>query len=456
MARTRSVYACGSCGYQSPRWLGRCPDCNEWNTLVEERAAAPSPGGASVSTAPAPPIIRLHEVQADDADRLSTGLDEFDRVLGGGLVTGSVVLLGGEPGIGKSTLLLQALGNLEAAQTPTLLVSGEESPGQVKLRAHRLGPSSATLALVSETQVEPVISCLDQHRPRVCVIDSVQTLWSDSVASAPGSVAQIREVTGQLLRAAKGKGVTLVLVGHVTKEGDLAGPRVLEHMVDTVLAFEGDRGQPYRILRAVKNRFGPTNEVGVFQMTGQGLADVPDPSSLFLEEGEQQPGSSVVAAMEGSRCLLAEVQALVTPTTLAMPRRVTRGVERNRLAMVVAVLGRRAGVGLGECDVFVNIAGGLTVEDPGADLAVALAIASAWRDRPLEAGVAAFGEISLTGRVRYVVQGEQRLAELARHGFSRVLLPTRNAEEARAQRMQPGVELVPVDDLSHVLRATIG
>lgn len=404
----------------------------------------------------APPLIHLHEIEADAETRIGTGLSEFDRVLGGGLVAGSLVLVGGEPGVGKSTLLLQSLTHLDSSGTRAILVSGEESPGQVKLRARRLGPASATLALVSETQVEPVIACLEAERPGVCVIDSIQTLWSESVASGPGSVAQIREVTGQLLRVAKGKGVTLVLVGHVTKEGDLAGPRVLEHMVDTVLAFEGDRGQPYRILRAIKNRFGPTNEVGVFQMTGQGLADVPDPSSLFLEEGEGHPGSSVVAALEGTRCLLAEVQALVTPTTLAMPRRVTRGIDRNRLAMLVAVLGRRAGLGLSESDVFVNVAGGLSVEDPGADLAVALAIASAWRDRPLPGRVAAFGEVSLTGHVRYVVQGDQRVAELARHGFERVLLPRKNAEELRSSGPPSGVELQPVDELRQVLQATIG
>ncbi len=404
----------------------------------------------------APALVRLHEIDADAETRIRTGLSEFDRVLGGGLVAGSLVLVGGEPGVGKSTLLLQSLTHLDSSGTRAILVSGEESPGQVKLRARRLGPASATLALVSETQVEPVIACLEAERPGVCVIDSIQTLWSESVASGPGSVAQIREVTGQLLRVAKGKGVTLVLVGHVTKEGDLAGPRVLEHMVDTVLAFEGDRGQPYRILRAVKNRFGPTNEVGVFQMTGQGLADVPDPSSLFLEEGEGHPGSSVVAAMEGTRCLLAEVQALVTPTTLAMPRRVTRGIDRNRLAMLVAVLGRRAGLGLGESDVFVNVAGGLSVEDPGADLPVALAIASASRDRPLPGRVAAFGEVSLTGHVRYVVQGDQRVAELARHGFERVLLPRKNAEELRSSGPPPGVELQPVDELRQVLQATFG
>jgi DNA repair protein RadA/Sms len=439
VARTRSVFTCGTCGYQSPRWLGRCPDCGEWNTLVEERAATPTPSAPVIS---APPVVLLDVVEADSEARVGTGFGEFDRVLGGGLVAGSLVLLGGEPGIGKSTILLQTLAHLEASGIGTLLVSGEESPGQVKLRARRLTSGSATLALLTETQVELVVACLEEHRPGLCVVDSVQTLWSEAVSSAPGSVAQIREATGRLLRVAKDKGVTIVLVGHVTKEGDLAGPRVLEHMVDTVLAFEGDRTQPYRILRAVKNRFGPTNEVGVFQMTGKGLVDVPDPSALFLEDGAGLPGSSVAPAMEGTRCLLAEVQALVTPT---------------RLAMVVAVLARRAGLGLGECDVFVNVAGGLTVEDPGVDLAVALAIASGWRDRPLEGRLAAFGEVSLTGRLRYVVQGEQRLAELTRHGFDRVLLPRRNAEEARAQGGVPaGVELLPVDDLGQALRATVG
>ena len=454
MTRNRSIYVCGGCGYQSPRWLGRCPDCGAWNSLLEEVPAASPAPGAERGLLPA--VVTLADVEAGSEERIVTGLGEFDRVLGGGLVRGSLVLVGGEPGVGKSTLLLQALLGMEAAGVPTMLVSGEESPAQVKLRARRLPGARDGLRLVSETRCEPVMACLAEHRPAVCVVDSVQTLWSDVLSSPPGSVSQIREVTGQLLRVAKGKGITLVLVGHVTKSGDLAGPRVLEHMVDAVLAFEGERGQPYRILRAVKNRFGSTNEVGVFQMTGSGLRDVPDPSSLFLEEGAASPGASVVAAMEGTRCLLAEVQALVTPSGLAMPRRVTRGVDHNRLAMVVAVLSRRAGLSLGECDIFANVAGGLTVEDPAADLPLALAVASSFRDRAL-GDAAAFGELSLTGQVRYVVHGDVRLQELARRGFRRVLAPRRNVEELRAHGAVPaGLSLEAVTDIRELVRGLIG
>jgi DNA repair protein RadA/Sms len=339
----------------------------------------------------------------------------------------------------------------------TLLVSGEESAGQVKLRARRLSAMPDALPLICETEVEAVVACLEAHAPAVCVIDSVQTLWSSALTSAPGSVSQIREATARLLRVVKATGTTLVLVGHVTKSGDLAGPRVLEHMVDVVLAFEGDRGQPFRILRGSKNRFGATNEVGVFSMTGRGLEDVPDPSALFLDEAEPTAGSAVVAAIEGTRCLLAEVQALVSPTTFAMPRRVTRGVEANRLAMVVAVLSRRAGLGLGECDIFVNVAGGLSLEDPGADLPVALAVASAWRDKTVTPGLAAFGELSLTGQLRYVAQGEKRMVELARRGFERVVMPRRNAEELRARGAVPrGVTLDVAHDIRDVLRGAVG
>lgn len=453
MARNRSIFVCGGCGYQSPRWLGRCPDCGAWNTLQEE---APSGPGMVADRVPLPQVVTLGEVEAGLERRIVTGMGEFDRVLGGGLVPGSLVLVGGEPGVGKSTLLLQALLRMEAAGISTMLVSGEESAAQVKLRARRLEGPIDGLRLVGETRCEPVMACIEEHAPAVCVVDSVQTLWSDSLSSAPGSVSQIREATGQLLRVAKGKGITLVLVGHVTKSGDLAGPRVLEHMVDAVLAFDGERGQPYRILRSVKNRFGSTNEVGVFQMTGGGLIDVPDPSSLFLQEGSSSPGASVLAAMEGTRCLLAEVQALVTPSGLAMPRRVTRGVDHNRLAMIVAVLSRRAGMGLGECDIFANIAGGLTVEDPAADLPLALAVASSFRDQPL-GEVAAFGELSLTGQVRYVAHGEIRLQELARRGFRHVLAPARNVHELRARGpIPPGVALEAVTDMRELLRGLIG
>ena len=452
MPRVKSSFVCGECGYVSPGWLGKCPGCGEWNTIVEEAAGAGS-SHRKGGTAPAAPIpVALSEVDSGTHVRIHTGLGELDRVLGGGLVGGSVVLLGGEPGVGKSTLLLQALLRMESAGVSTLLVSGEESAAQVKLRSSRLDGSSSTLPLLSETQTESVVACLETTRPAVCVVDSVQTLWSPDLGSTPGSVAQIRDAAGRLLRVAKTCDIALILVGHVTKDGELAGPRVLEHMVDAVLSFEGERAQPFRILRGIKNRFGSTNEVGVFQMEERGLVEVADPSSVFLEDGDLRSGSAVAPVMEGTRCLLAEVQALVTPSNLAMPQRVTRGVDRNRLAMIVAVLSRRARLPLLKCDIFVNVAGGLVIEDPAADLAVALAVVSAWKDDGVSEGVAALGEISLTGKVRYVLQAEKRVQELARRGFGKILLPTRNAEELmRAGTAADGKRLTPVVDIAEAV-----
>ncbi len=456
MPRTKKAYVCRECGYSSPGWLGRCPGCGAWNTIEEEAPTPPAArrtggGGAGAPTgAPAP--LRLSDLTVSGGERIKTGLEEFDRVLGGGLVAGSLVLVGGEPGVGKSTLLLQALLHMEAAGVPCLLVSGEESAAQVKLRSLRLGGAESGLPLLTETQVEQVTAALERLRPGVCVIDSVQTLWSADVGSTPGSVAQIREVTSQLLSTAKTQGVALVLVGHVTKEGELAGPRVLEHMVDAVLSFEGERAQPFRVLRAVKNRFGSTNEVGVFQMGEQGLVEVPDPSSVFLEEGDLRSGSVVVPVVEGSRCLLAEVQALVVPSALAMPQRVARGVDRNRLAMIVAVLARRARLSLLQSDIFVNVAGGLVLEDPAADLAVALAVASAYKGGDGAGGIAAFGELSLTGKIRYVMQGGKRLQELSRRGFDRILAPARNAQEYLGGTGVPPVGMQPVSDIAEAVR----
>ncbi len=459
-------FVCRECGYQSPGWLGHCPQCEQWGTIEEDltpvAAARPTGGkgndrhGAGVAVA-APVPVSLSEVTFDTGDRIDTGLGEFNRVLGGGLVLGSVVLVGGEPGVGKSTLLLQALLSMEGRGVSTLLVSGEESASQVKLRSVRLGGGSSGLRLVTETQTEAVVAALEQLQPTACVVDSVQTLWSSAIGSTPGSVAQIREVTAQLLHTAKTNGIALILVGHVTKDGELAGPRVLEHMVDAVLSFEGDRAQPFRILRAVKNRFGSTNEVGVFQMAEQGLIEVPDPASVFLEEGDMRSGSVVVPVLEGSRCLLAEVQALVAPTNFAMPQRVARGVDRNRLSMITAVLSRRARLPLSNCDIFVNIAGGLILEDPAADLAVALAIASAFRDGDAGRGMAAFGEISLTGKVRYALQSDKRIQEAARRGFERILVPGRNAEEAAKAGVTPsGMKIEAVIDIADAVRRNSG
>ena len=408
-----------------------------------------SPSRSAGKSGPEVKPVRLTDVDPGSQARIDTGLGELNRVLGGGLVAGSVVLVGGEPGIGKSTLLLQALLDMESRDIPVLLVSGEESTPQVKLRSVRLGGEGSKLRILPETQTENVVRSLEQLKPAVCVVDSIQTLWSEEVGSTPGAIAQIREAAAQLLRAAKDNDIALIMVGHVTKEGELAGPRVLEHMVDTVLSFEGERAQPFRILRAVKNRFGSTNEVGVFQMAEEGLVEVADPASVFLEEGDLRSGSVVVPVLEGSRCLLAEVQALVAPSNLAMPQRVARGVDRNRLSMIVAVLNRRARLPLFKCDIFVNVAGGLALEDPAADLAVALAIAAAWQDGEGGQGVAAFGEVSLTGKVRYVLSGGLRIQELRRRGFPRILVPARNAKEASGD----GDSLAEVQAVADVAQA---
>ncbi|MGH3057369.1 MAG: DNA repair protein RadA [Gaiellaceae bacterium] len=420
MAKAAVQHACSECGYTTGKWLGRCPDCGSWGTLVEERALAAAPGVRG-ARAQGRPLLRLVEVEAGEAERLPTGVPELDRVLGGGLVPASLVLVSGDPGIGKSTLLLMALRAM-SGERKVLLVTGEESAAQVKLRADRLG-GGADVHILAETNLDEVCATLERERPEVCVIDSVQTLYAPELGSAPGSVGQVREAAGRLLRVAKERGIATFLVGHVTKEGSVAGPRVLEHLVDCVLHFEGDRYRSHRILRAVKNRFGSTNELGVFEMTSEGLVAVEDPSELFGRPDDGQAGSAVVCTIEGTRPLLLEVQALVSPTDLAMPRRVGTGVDPKRLSMIVAVLGRHAGVALGAADVFVNVAGGVRIDEPGADLGIALAIASAARGVPVKHGAACFGEIGLTGRVRPVNQAERRLAECAKLGFSEVLVP---------------------------------
>lgn len=420
MAKPAVKHACSECGYTTGKWLGRCPACGGWGTLVEERALAPAPGVRGGSGGPRP-VLRLVEVETADAERMATGVPELDRVLGGGLVPASLVLVSGDPGIGKSTLLLMALRAM-SAERRVVLVTGEESAAQVKLRADRLGGAD-DVRILAETNLDDVCATLESEKPDVCVVDSVQTLYAPELGSAPGSVAQVREAAGRLLRVAKEQEVATFLVGHVTKEGAVAGPRVLEHLVDCVLHFEGDRYRSHRLLRAVKNRFGSTNELGVFEMTSAGLVAVEDPSELFGRPDDEQPGSAVVCTLEGTRPLLLEVQALVSPSDLAMPRRVGTGVDPKRLSMIVAVLGRHAGVPLGQADVFVNVAGGVRVDEPAADLGVALAIASAARGLPVRSGVACFGEIGLTGRLRPVAQADRRLAECAKLGFSEILVP---------------------------------
>jgi DNA repair protein RadA/Sms len=416
VAKAALQHACTECGYSAGRWFGKCPGCGAFGTLVEELAR-----DARADAAAAKPLLRLVDVEADEAERIPTGVPELDRVLGGGLVPASLVLVGGEPGVGKSTLLLSALAAISKDRR-ALLVTGEESTAQVKLRAARLG-GAGKVEILAETELETVCATLERERPEVCVIDSVQTLYSSEIGSAPGSVAQVREAAARLLRVAKQSHVATFLVGHVTKDGTVAGPRVLEHLVDCVLQFEGDRYQAHRVLRATKNRFGSTNELGVFEMTGTGLVGVPEPSELFGRGAEGEVGAAVACALEGTRPILLEIQALVAPSDLAMPRRVATGVDPKRLAMIVAVLSRHARVALGAADVFVNVAGGVRIDEPGADLPVALAIASAARSAPVKAGTAAFGEIGLTGRLRAATQADRRLDECAKFGLHQVVAP---------------------------------
>jgi DNA repair protein RadA/Sms len=417
-AKTAAVqFSCTECGFSAGRWFGKCPGCSAFGTLVEETVAATVGGRSAAARSP----LRLVEVEVEEAARISTGISELDRVLGGGLVPASLVLLGGEPGVGKSTLLLMALRAIGETR-PSLLVTGEESVAQVKLRAERLG-GAGNVQILAETELETICETLRIERPAVCVVDSVQTLHATELGSAPGSVGQVREAAARLLRVAKEFGVATILVGHVTKDGTVAGPRVLEHLVDCVLQFEGDRYHAHRVLRAVKNRFGSTNELGVFEMTGAGLAGVADPSEVFGRTVAGEPGAAVACALEGTRPILLEIQALVAQSELAMPRRVATGIDPKRLAMIVAVLSRHARVALGQADVFVNVAGGVRIDEPGADLAVALAIASAARRVPVKAGVAAFGEIGLTGRLRTTAQAERRLEECAKLGLDAVVAP---------------------------------
>ena len=447
MAKVKSVYTCNECGASSPKWVGQCPSCNAWNTLYEA-VVTPSSTIHAARQFGAPSSARyLAEVTPERIARIPTGISELDRVLGGGLVSGSVVLIGGDPGIGKSTLLTQALTTI-GQTTQVLYVSGEESTEQIALRARRLGLKGDRLRLLTENQVENIIACAQNEHPQVIVVDSIQTMFTELLQSAPGSVAQVRESAAQLVRFAKQTGTALFLVGHVTKEGTLAGPRVLEHMVDTVLYFEGDTGSAYRIVRAIKNRFGAVNEIGVFAMTEAGLREVGNPSAMFLSRQTQTvPGSVVLATQEGTRPLLVEVQALVDQSHLANPRRVCVGLDANRLAMLLAVLHRHGGIATFDQDVFVNVVGGVRIMETAADLAILAATVSSMRNRPLGRELVVFGEVGLAGEVRPVQRGQERIKEALKLGFRRALVPAANMPKKNMDE----ITLVPVRRLSEAL-----
>jgi DNA repair protein RadA/Sms len=449
----RTAYVCQECGYESAKWLGRCPACEAWNTFVEEPAAVSTRGPRRerpLGIAPVP----ITEVSLHAEPRIEVGIGEVDRVLGGGLVPGSIVLISGDPGIGKSTLVLQVAQQV-AGQGPVLYVTGEESIRQTKMRAARLGAEASGLMVLAETDLEEIKAQVAQMQPRLLIVDSIQTVYRPDLPAAPGSVGQIRECTGDLLRVAKADGGPAILVvGHVTKEGAIAGPRVLEHMVDTVLYFEGERHHAYRLLRVTKNRFGSTNEIGIFAMSGRGLVEVSDPSALFLSERPvDAPGSVVVCAVEGSRPLLLEIQALVTRTPFGLPRRTAAGVDLNRMVLLLAVLEKRAGLHLMNFDVYVSVAGGVRVDEPAVDLAVALAVASSHRERPADPGTVAVGEVGLGGEVRAVSRTQSRVAEAAKLGFRRMILPRASLG---AVEDPGGIELIGVGDIREALSLLLG
>jgi len=458
--KPRHVFVCQECGAQSPKWLGRCADCGAWNSLVEERVAEPAtaPAGNRYGTlVPGGAGAQLYaDVAYDTADRMSTGIGELDRVLGGGVVPGSLVLLGGEPGIGKSTLLLQAASNVARQSGPVLYSSGEESEHQIKSRGERLGVGRAPLYLLAETCLERVLEELVRLKPALLIVDSIQTIFSLKMQSAPGSIGQVREAATQILFAAKSQNIPTFLVGHVTKEGSLAGPKALEHVVDTVLYFEGERHHSHRVVRAVKNRFGAVSELGVFEMTGEGLRAVANPSALFLAERPvNTPGSAVHCSMEGSRPLLVEVQALVSGSTFGNARRMASGVDQGRLALLLAVLEKRAGLNLVGEDVFVNVAGGMRLDEPAADLSVAAAVASSLRNRPVGESTAVFGEIGLAGEVRGITQAALRVREAAQLGFKRCILPRANIDPADRTLADGGCELTGVSTVAEALDALL-
>ncbi|WP_195576715.1 DNA repair protein RadA [Paenibacillus sp. 1001270B_150601_E10] len=455
MAKVKTKFYCSECGYESPKWMGKCPGCSEWNTMVEERETIVKTAGvqSSLTQAKEKPQAIIH-IESGQEPRLSTTFTELDRVLGGGVVPGSLILVGGDPGIGKSTLLLQSSNALAGTGLKVLYVSGEESLRQTKLRANRLGKLSDQLFVLSETNLQYIEEAIELMKPDFLVIDSIQTVYQPTVESAPGSVAQVRECTSAFMRIAKGRGIATVLVGHVTKEGAIAGPRLLEHMVDCVLYFEGERHHSYRILRAVKNRFGSTNEMGIFEMTEGGLREVKNPSELFLQERPLGvSGSIVVASMEGTRPVLVEMQALVAATNFPSPRRTATGIDHHRLALIIAVLEKRMGMFLQNQDAYVNVAGGMKLDEPAVDLAIAVAIASSFRDMPTQPFDVVIGEVGLTGEVRAVSRAEQRVKEAEKLGFKRIIMPE---SSLRGWTPPKQIEIIGVQTVAEALTAALG
>ncbi|WP_243388366.1 DNA repair protein RadA [Bacillus kexueae] len=457
MAKQKTKFICQSCGYESPKWMGKCPGCGAWNTMSEEVLKKTT--GRRIAFAHSEPSVvskpsSINTIETSQEPRIQTSLKELNRVLGGGIVKGSLVLIGGDPGIGKSTLLLQVSSQLANLQHDVLYISGEESVKQTKLRADRLGIRAEKLYVLAETDLEYISKAIDETNPSFVVVDSIQTIYHSDITSAPGSVSQVRECTAELMRIAKTKGIAIFIVGHVTKEGSIAGPRLLEHMVDTVLYFEGERHHTYRILRAVKNRFGSTNEIGIFEMKETGLSEVVNPSEIFLEERSKgASGSTVVASMEGTRPVLVEIQALISPTSFGNPRRMATGVDHNRVSLLMAVLEKRIGLLLQNQDAYIKVAGGVKLDEPAIDLAVAISIASSFKDHPTRATDVFVGEVGLTGEVRRVSRIEQRVQEAAKLGFQRVIIPKANIGGWNGPS---GVELVGVENVYEALQVALG
>jgi DNA repair protein RadA/Sms len=457
MAKQKTKFICQECGYESAKWMGKCPGCGEWNKMVEEierSVSARKVAFAHSNDNPNSKAMPITSIEMASEPRVKTDLNELNRVLGGGVVRGSLVLIGGDPGIGKSTLLLQVSAQLAIHNHRVLYISGEESLRQTRMRADRLGIISENLLVYSETNLESINQTIEENSPNFVIVDSIQTVYHPNVTSAPGSVSQVRECTSELMRIAKTKGIAIFIVGHVTKEGSIAGPRLLEHMVDTVLYFEGERHHTYRILRAVKNRFGSTNEMGIFEMKEAGLEEVANPSEIFLEERSQgAAGSTVVASMEGTRPVLVEVQALISPTSFGNPRRMATGIDHNRVPLLMAVLEKRVGMLLQNQDAYLKVAGGVKLDEPAIDLAIAVSIASSFRDKPTRPTDCIIGEVGLTGEVRRVSRIEQRVQEAAKLGFERVILPANNLGGWKAPS---GIELIGVSTVSQALKATLG